>query len=204
MKLGYARISKNDGGQVLDAQLDQLREAGVDDAHIYTDKASGAKEDRPGLEAVLKAAREGDTIVVARLDRLGRSLRHLIDISEDLRGRGIGFKVISGAAAGVDTSTPSGKMMFSMFAAFAEYERELIRERTLDGLKAARARGRKGGPQANYGRGQNPLSAGRNEGSQDQRPTGLPGPRGLKSDALPLCRSGWESAIDGRKRRSII
>lgn len=145
MKLGYARISKNDGGQVLDAQLDQLREEGIGDAHIYTDKASGAKEDRPGLDALLKAAREGDTIVVARLDRLGRSLRHLIDISEDLRGRGIGFKVISGAAAGVDTSTPSGKMMFSMFAAFAEYERELIRERTLDGLKAARARGRKGG-----------------------------------------------------------
>jgi len=145
MLIGYARVSKADDSQVLDLQIDALVEFGVKRENIYTDKISGVKDNRPDLENCLKALREGDTLVVWKLDRLGRSLKHLIEIIDDLNKRNIGFKVLAGEGAHIDTTTPAGKMIFSIFAAFAEFERELIRERTIAGLKAARARGRKGG-----------------------------------------------------------
>ena len=142
MLIGYARISKADGSQSLDLQRDALREAGVSDDAIYEDQASGQREDRPGLAAFLKAARQGDVIVVWRLDRLGRNLRHLVNLVQDLNDRDIGIRVLAGQGASIDTTTPSGKLVF---AALAEFERELIRERTLAGLASARARGRKRG-----------------------------------------------------------
>lgn len=145
MLIGYARVSKADDSQVLDLQIDALVNYGVKKENIYTDKISGVKDDRPGLENCLRALRKGDVLVVWKLDRLGRSLKHLIEIIDDLNKREIGFKVLTGEGAHIDTTTPAGKMIFSIFAAFAEFERELIRERTIAGLKAARARGRKGG-----------------------------------------------------------
>ena len=145
MQIGYTRISKTDGSQVLDLQKDALIEAGVASDHIYEDQASGKRDDRPGLMACLKALRADDTLVVWKLDRLGRDLKHLVNTVQDLEERGIGFKVLSGQGAHIDTTTASGKLVFGIFAALAEFERELIRERTMAGLQAARARGRKGG-----------------------------------------------------------
>ena len=145
MKLGYVRVSKADGSQTLDLQIDALIEAGVDKNNIYQDQASGKKDDRPGLESCLKALRENDTLVVWKLDRLGRDLRHLVNTVQDLSERGVGFKVLTGEGANIDTTTASGKLVFGIFAALAEFERELIRERTMAGLKSARARGKKGG-----------------------------------------------------------
>ena len=145
MKIGYARVSKSDGSQVVDLQTDALIEHGVNSEHIYTDYTSGRGIDRPGLESCLKALRKGDLLVIWKLDRLGRSLKHLINTVKDLTDRGIGLKVLSGQGADIDTTTASGKLVFGIFAALAEFESELIRERTLAGLAAARARGRKGG-----------------------------------------------------------
>lgn len=143
MLIGYMRVSKADGSQVLDLQKDALIAAGVEADHIYQDMASGAKDDRPGLGSCLKSLRKGDVLVIWKLDRLGRNLKHLITVVEDLTKRGVGFKVLSGAP--IDTTTSQGKLMFTMFAALAEFERDVIRERTVAGLAAARARGRKGG-----------------------------------------------------------
>ena len=145
MLIGYARVSKADGSQVLDLQCDALLDAGVSAEHLDEDKASGKNEDRPALTACLKALRHGDTLVIWKLDRLGRNLKHLVDTAQDLTQRGIGLKVLTGQGASIDTTTASGKLVFGIFAALAEFERELIRERTLAGLQAARARGRQGG-----------------------------------------------------------
>src|SRR5438094_2963665 len=139
------RSSKADGSQVLDLQRDALIAAGVKRSHLYEDQASGKKDDRPGLEACLKALREGDTLIVWKLDRLGRNLRHLVNTIHDLMERGICFRVLTGQGANIDTTTASGRLVFGIFAALAEFERELIRERTIAGLQAARARGRQGG-----------------------------------------------------------
>jgi DNA invertase Pin-like site-specific DNA recombinase len=143
MLIGYMRVSKADGSQVLDLQRDAILEAGVDPANIYEDKCSGSKDDRPGLTACLKALRKGDVLTIWKLDRLGRNLKHLIATVEDLSKRGVGFKVLSGAP--IDTTTSEGKLMFTIFAGLAEFERNIIKERTLAGLASARARGRKGG-----------------------------------------------------------
>jgi DNA invertase Pin-like site-specific DNA recombinase len=145
MKIGYARISKSDGSQVLDLQIDALVKSGVDPTHIYSDKASGKNDKRPGLENCLKALRRGDVLVVWKLDRLGRNLRHLVNTVQDLSEAGVGFKVLMGKGANIDTTTAGGKLVFGIFAALAEFERELIIERTKAGLEAARARGRSGG-----------------------------------------------------------
>src|SRR3984957_3552609 len=139
------RVSKADGSQVLDLQRDALIAAGVERSHLYEDQASGKKDDRPGLEACLKALREGDTLIVWKLDRLGRNLRHLVNTIHDLMERKIGFRVLTGQGANIDTTTAGGRLVFGIFAALAEFERELIRERTLAGLSSARARGRNGG-----------------------------------------------------------
>lgn len=145
MLIGYARVSKANGFQSLDLQRDALMQAGVEAAHTYEDRASGKVDNRPGLEMCLKALRKGDVLVIWKLDRLGRSLKHLVDTVQSLGERGVGLKVLSGQGAQIDTTTPSGRMMFGIFATLAEFERELIRERTMAGLAAARARGRKGG-----------------------------------------------------------
>ncbi|MBC8136106.1 MAG: recombinase family protein [Fibrella sp.] len=138
MKIGYARVSSED--QNLHLQKDALRQAGCE--RIYEEKESGGKADRPELLRLLDTARTGDTLVVWRLDRLGRSLKHLIQTVEDLEARGIGFQSVTEA---IDTTTSGGKLVFHIFAALAKFERTLIRERTRTGLAAARERGRQGG-----------------------------------------------------------
>lgn len=145
MLIGYTRVSKADGSQATDLQRDALQMAGVDSEHIYNDAASGKRDDRPGLHACLKAMREGDTLVIWKLDRLGRDLRHLVNTVHDLTTRGIGLRVLTGEGAAIDTTSSAGKLAFGIFAALAEFERELIRERTIAGIAAARARGRHGG-----------------------------------------------------------
>jgi len=145
MLIGYARVSKADGSQSLDLQNDALSAANVADDQIYSDQASGKKDVRPGLEACLKALRKGDTLVIWKLDRLGRSLHHLVNTVNDLSKREIGLKVLTGTGAQIDTTTPAGRLCFGIFAALADFESDLIRERTMAGLAAARARGRKGG-----------------------------------------------------------
>ena len=145
MLIGYLRVSKSDGSQSGQLQRDALTAAGVEPARVYGDRASGRLDERPGLEAALKALRPGDALVVWKLDRLGRNLRHLVNTVHELTQRGVGFKVLSGQGAAIDTTTPAGKLVFGIFAALAEFERELISERTKAGLASARARGRKGG-----------------------------------------------------------
>lgn len=145
MLIGYARVSKTNGSQTTDLQRDALLAAGVDPEQIYEDQASGKQDDRPQLAACLKALRSGDTLIVWKLDRLGRDLRHLVNVVHDLTERGVGLKVLTGQGAAIDTTTASGKLVFGIFAALAEFERELISERTKAGLASARARGRKGG-----------------------------------------------------------
>lgn len=143
MKIGYARVSTTD--QNLDLQLDALLDAGVSRENIYDDKSSGRNDNRPGLDACLKALREGDTLLAWKLDRLGRNFRHLINTVRDLQDRGIAFIVLTGQGANIDTTTANGKLTFGIFAALAEFERDLISERTKAGLNSARARGRRGG-----------------------------------------------------------
>lgn len=145
MLIGYARVSKADGSQVLDLQRDALAAAGVLPERLYQDLASGRRDDRPGLTACLKALQPGNTLVLWKLDRLGRDLKHLVNTVDWLRERGIGLKVLAGAGAQIDTTTANGRLFFGIFASLAEFERELIAERTRAGLAAARARGRCGG-----------------------------------------------------------
>ena len=145
MLIGYMRVSKQDGSQCLDLQRDALLAAGVNAGRIFEDLDSGRKDNRPGLQACLKALQPGNTLVVWKLDRLGRDLKHLINTVDGLRQNNIGFRVLGGAGAEIDTTTSNGRLCFGIFASLAEFERELITERTKAGLAAARARGRKGG-----------------------------------------------------------
>jgi DNA invertase Pin-like site-specific DNA recombinase len=145
MLIGYVRVSKSDGSQTLAPQRDALLAAGVDPTRIYEDLASGRRDDRPGLAACLKALQPGNTLVLWKLDRLGRDLKHLVTTVDELRRREVGLKVLAGAGAQIDTLTANGRLFFGIFAALAEFERELIAERTRAGLAAARARGRLGG-----------------------------------------------------------
>lgn len=145
MLIGYARISKADGSQSLDLQRDALVAAGVAETRIYVDHASGKRDDRPGLLACLKALQPGNTLVVWKLDRLGRDLAHLVATVRGLEENGIGFHVLAGQGAEIDTRTAGGRLIFGIFAALAEFERDLISERVHAGLAAARARGRRGG-----------------------------------------------------------
>jgi DNA invertase Pin-like site-specific DNA recombinase len=145
MLIGYMRVSKSDGTQTLGLQRDALLAAGVTLERLYEDRASGRKDDRPGLATCLKALQPGDTLVVWKLDRLGRNLQHLVGVVEELQQRQVGFKVLAAAGVQIDTTTANGRLVFGIFAALAEFEAELIRERTRAGLAAARARGRRGG-----------------------------------------------------------
>lgn len=145
MWIGYMRVSKSDGTQTLDLQRDALLNAGVSAERLYEDLASGRKDARPGLDACLKALQPGNTLVIWKLDRLGRDLKHLVSLVDDLRQREVGLKVLTGTGAHIDTTTANGRLVFGIFAALAEFEAELIRERTQAGLAAARTRGRLGG-----------------------------------------------------------
>src|SRR5438093_6917848 len=138
MFIGYARVSTQD--QTLDLQTDALKRAGCE--KLFSDSISGAKSERPGLQEAMNHLRAGDTLEVWRLDRLGRTLKHLIATITDLSDKGIGFKSLQ---ENMDTTTSGGKLIFHIFGALAEFEREVIRERTNAGLQAARARGRLGG-----------------------------------------------------------
>jgi DNA invertase Pin-like site-specific DNA recombinase len=141
--LGYARTSTKE--QRLDLQLDALRAAGVKDRYLYQDQASGARKDRPGFLQCLHDLREGDALVVWKLDRLARSLRHCIEVLDELKARQVRLVVLEGPFAHTSPETSEGKLLFGIFAAFAEFERDLIRDRVLAGLTAARSRGRRGG-----------------------------------------------------------
>src|SRR5437867_7883649 len=140
MLIGYARVSTNE--QNLDLQRDALRKAGVRSKNIFTDKITGTKAERPGLTEALSHLREGDALVVWRLDRLGRSLKHLIETVTALQSTGVAFQSIT---ENINTSTATGQLVLHIFGALAEFERNLITERTMAGLESARARGRKGG-----------------------------------------------------------
>jgi DNA invertase Pin-like site-specific DNA recombinase len=139
--VGYARVSTDD--QDLSLQIDALTNQGIPQASIFLDKLSGAKTERPGLTKCLDTLRSGDILVVWRLDRLGRSMRHLITLVEELRNKGIGFRSLNEGA--IDTTCASGELIFNIFSALAQFERRLIQEHTKAGLAAARARGRNGG-----------------------------------------------------------
>ena len=142
MLVGYMRVSSADERQSVDLQRDALVGAGVDERHLHQDKASGARDDRPGLKACLDDLRSGDVLVVWKLDRLGRSLSHLIRIVEELKPRGVAFRSLT---EHMDTTTPHGEFLFNIFGSLAQYERALIKERVTAGLAAARRRGRHGG-----------------------------------------------------------
>ena len=145
MLIGYARVSKADGIQLLDLQRDSLIGAGVAEERICEDRVSGRHDHRPGLDACLKALQPDYTFMVWKLDRLGRNLKHLVTTVDELHARGVGLRVLAGAGVEIDTTTANGRLIFDIFAALAEFERELSAERTRAGLVAARARGRLGG-----------------------------------------------------------
>lgn len=142
MLVGYMRVSSDNDRQTTDLQRDALLASGVDERHLFSDKASGARDDRPGLAKVLEFARPGDCLVVWKLDRLGRSLPHLLKIVTGLRDNGVGFRSLTEQ---MDTTTPHGELLFHLFGALAQYERALTQERVRAGLAAARRRGRRGG-----------------------------------------------------------
>lgn len=142
MLIGYMRVSSEGDRQNVDLQKDALLAAGVDSRHLFEDHLSGAKADRPGLKAALDYVKAGDVLVVWKLDRLGRSLSHLLEIVNELKEKGVGFKSLTES---MDTTTVSGELLFHIFAALAQYERAMIRERVVAGLSAAKKRGRVGG-----------------------------------------------------------
>ncbi|MCY4563927.1 MAG: recombinase family protein [Gammaproteobacteria bacterium] len=142
MLVGYMRVSSDSDRQTTDLQRDALLGAGVDERHLFEDKASGARSDRSGLAEALDFVRAGDCLVVWKLDRLGRSLPHLLEIVTGLETKRVGFRSLT---EHMDTTTPQGTLLFSVFGALAQYERGLARERIMAGLKAARRRGRRGG-----------------------------------------------------------
>ncbi len=174
--------------QSLDLQHDALRAAGVERDNIYDDLASGGRDDRPGLTACLKSLRDGDVLVVWKLDRLGRSLAHLVNTVKELSDRKIGLRVLTGKGAQIDTTTASGRMVFGIFATLAEFERDLIRERTMAGLASASARSQ----------GRTKIRAHQSSGASRASRHGparyfsfrsLQGTRHRARHSLPICRS---------------
>jgi len=142
MQVGYMRVSSDGDRQVLDLQRDALLAAGVDDRHLFEDHASGCRGDRAGLASALAFLRPGDCLVVWKLDRLGRSLPHLLATVNDLKSGGVAFRSLTEQ---IDTTTPQGEFLFHIFGALAQFERSLTQERVMAGLAAARRRGRRGG-----------------------------------------------------------
>ena len=142
MLVGYMRVSSGADRQSTDLQRDALLKAGVDERHLFADHASGAQDDRAGLSQALDFVKPGDTLIVWKLDRLGRSLSHLLEIINTLKAKGVAFRSLT---ENMDTGTPSGELLFNLFGALAQYERSLIQERVSAGLEAAKQRGRIGG-----------------------------------------------------------
>ena len=142
MLIGYMRVSSESDRQTTDLQRDALLMAGVDERHLFEDKASGARDDRPGLAKALEFVRAGDCLVVWKLDRLGRSLSHLLTIVTSLKEKGVAFRSLTEQ---MDTTTPHGELLFQLFGALAQYERALIQERVKAGISAAKRRGRQSG-----------------------------------------------------------
>ena len=179
MLVGYARVSTADQDPAL--QLDALHAAGC--GRVFEERASGARADRPVLAEAMAFARGGDTLVVWRLDRFGRSLKDLIARVAELEQGGVGFRSLTES---IDTTTAGGRLVLHVFGALAEFERELIRERTVAGLAAARARGRKGGPSAGDEPAPGPAGGGAPVGPGDGGGRRAGDVRGLEVDALPL------------------
>jgi len=165
MKIGYARVSTDD--QNLALQLDALQAEGC--GRVFQDTASGASSNRKGLADALAACAAGDVLTVWKLDRLGRSLLDLVGLVETLKARDVGLKVLTGAGASIDTTKPEGRLFFAMFAAMAEFERELIRERTRAGMAAAKRRGRHVGRPRKLGPDQLDMAAQLMAGDRSQR-----------------------------------
>lgn len=198
MLVGYERISTDGGRQSADLQRDALVAAGVDARHIYGDKLSGSRDDRPGLKDCLTFLKPGDTLVVWKLDCLGRSLSHLLATITELQGRGVGFRSLT---EGMDTTTAQGKLLFSVFGALAEFERSLIRERVNAGLAAAAKRGRRGGrPTALSAEKIEAITKALNQGASQAsvcRSFGVP--RSTLIDTLK--RAGWTRGGEGREAK---
>jgi DNA invertase Pin-like site-specific DNA recombinase len=190
MLLGYLRIAKADGSQSLKLQRDALLAVGVAPNHIYADLASGRHDARPGLEACLHALRPEDTLVVWKLDRLGRNLRHLVSLVETLHQRKVGLKVATGQGAQIDTATAAGRLVFGIFAALAEFEAELIRERTRAGLAAGRPAAQNDKSRAAHGHGRHGGA-----GSKCDRSGAAPGY--CVHHTLPLSQWRWLSQSAG-------
>ena len=191
MLIGYARISKADGSQSLALQRDALREAGVSDDAIYEDQASGQREDRPGFAAFLKAARQGDVIVVWRLDRLGRNLRHLVNLVQDLNDRDIGIRVLAGQGASIDTTTPSGKLVFRALRGFGG-----IRTRADPGtdprwIGLCTSQGQEGRAPSRAEQSAGAASSGSDGAARHEGQRAMPAARRNQGDDLPLRSARW-------------
>lgn len=145
VRVGYMRVSTADGSQKFDMQETALLNAGVSPEKIYSDMASGASEDREGLKYMLKSLNPGDTVVVWKLDRLGRNVRLLVNTIDELIKKDVCLEILTGACHGINMDTPEGKMFFNMMATFAQFERDLIRERIITGVEEAKRRGRRSG-----------------------------------------------------------
>lgn len=199
MLVGYMRVSTSDERQSVDLQRDGLVAAGVDERHLHQDKASGARDDRPGLKACMGDLREGDVLIVWKLDRLGRSLSHLIRIVEELKKRGVAFRSLTET---IDTTNVHGSFLFNLFGTLAEYERALITERVNAGLAAARRRGRKGGrpPTINAEKIDQILAALEGGASKASVCRSFEVPRSTLIDMLK--RTGWAGA--GAAGKSLI
>lgn len=194
MLVGYMRVSSDSDRQSTDLQRDALLTAGVDARHLYEDHASGAKNDRAGLAEALAFVRPGDVLVVWKLDRLGRSLSHLLEIVNTLKNRHVSFRSLT---EGMDTTTVSGELLFHVFGALAQYERSLIQERVVAGLAAAKRRGRVGGrPQAIVGEKLDAIVAALNAGMSK---AGVCRNFSVKRTTLieTLARIGWPASSGG-------
>ena len=185
MLIGYARVSTAE--QNLDLQTDALNRAGCE--KLFTDKAGGARAERPGLDQALAHLRKGDTLVVWKLDRLGRSIRHLIETVGQLQERKVGFRSLQES---IDTTTSGGKLVFHVFAALAEFERDIIRERTRAGLDAARARGKRGGRPRKLDAKKKTQARHAARRQDEHHRRHLPDAPGRQDHALPLPRRGQD------------
>ena len=201
MLIGYMRVSTADERQSVDLQRDALIAAGIDERHLHKDRASGARDDRPGLKACLADLRAGDVLVVWKLDRLGRSLSHLIRIVEELKERGVAFCSLTEQ---MDTTTPHGEFLFNLFGSLAQYERALIKERVTAGLAAARRRGRKGGrpPSLDPEKIEQIIAALDGGASKASVCRTFKVPRSTLIDTLE--RVGWAGAGTGARKRTAV
>ena len=189
MLIAYARVSKAMAPSRWTCSATPCGPRASTPSNLYHDFASGVRDDRPGLDSCVRALRTGDVLVVLKLDRLGRNLVHLVNTVQDLSARGVGLRVLTWQGAQIDTTTAAGRLVFGIFAALAEVERELIRERTRAGLSAARARGRKGGKDVRAVESPGAAGPGRDGAPRHLRVRTLPRTRDQPRDALQIRRA---------------